>query len=114
MHTTSAFQTLSDRHCPRSRTPALFAYSGQSNITNSKLPFSVLAYAAARRRTPLHHAARRGGSGTDDTNRPDEYPCGLRRKSFYKMFGFPTGIGDGSGQYRDLMGQCTHALAIQT
>ncbi|KAI9457536.1 PLP-dependent transferase [Russula earlei] len=49
--------SLIDKHRPRSGTPALFAYTGQSNITNSKPPLVVLAHAAGRGFTTLLDAA---------------------------------------------------------
>ncbi|KAI9441769.1 PLP-dependent transferase [Lactarius indigo] len=48
---------LIDEHRPSPGTPALFAYTGQSNITNSKPPLAVLAHASMRGFTTLLDAA---------------------------------------------------------
>ena len=86
----STAQTLIDKHRPRSGTPALFAYTGQSNITNSKPPLAVLAHAAGRGFTTLLDAAALAPTTPIDlTNTPVDAVA----VSFYKMFGFPTGIG---------------------
>ena len=85
-----AFQTLIDKHAPPAGTPALFAYTGQSNITNSKPPLAVLAHASARGFTTLLDAAALAPTTPIDlTNTPVDAVA----ISFYKMFGFPTGIG---------------------
>jgi molybdenum cofactor sulfurtransferase len=86
----STAQTLIDKHRPRSGTPALFAYTGQSNITSSKPPLAVLAHAAGRGFTTLLDAAALAPTTPIDlTNTPVDAVA----VSFYKMFGFPTGIG---------------------
>ncbi|KAH9022461.1 pyridoxal phosphate-dependent transferase [Lactarius hengduanensis] len=74
---------LIDEHRPSSGTPALFAYTGQSNITNSKPPLAVLAHASMRGFTTLLDAAALAPTT----------PIDLTTHHFYKMFGFPTGIG---------------------
>ncbi|KAI0302466.1 pyridoxal phosphate-dependent transferase [Multifurca ochricompacta] len=81
---------LIDKHHPPTGTPALFAYTGQSNITNSKPPLAVLAYAAARGFTTLLDAAALAPTTPIDLT---ETPVDAVAVSFYKMFGFPTGIG---------------------
>ncbi|KAH9039867.1 methyltransferase type 11 [Lactarius pseudohatsudake] len=81
---------LIDEHQPSSGTPALFAYTGQSNITNSKPPLAVLAHASMRGFTTLLDAAALAPTTPIDlTNTPVDAVA----VSFYKMFGFPTGIG---------------------
>lgn len=86
----SVIQALIDEHRPSPGTPALFAYTGQSNITNSKPPLAVLAHAATRGFTTLLDAAALAPTTPIDlTNTPVDAVA----VSFYKMFGFPTGIG---------------------
>lgn len=83
-------QTLIDKHAPPAGTPALFAYTGQSNITNSKPPLAVLAHASARGFTTLLDAAALAPTTPIDLTHT---PVDAVAISFYKMFGFPTGIG---------------------
>ena len=87
---TSVIQNLIDKHCPPEGTPALFAYTGQSNITNSKPPLAVLAHAASRGFTTLLDAAALAPTTPIDLTLN---PVDAVAVSFYKMFGFPTGIG---------------------
>ncbi|KAF8483940.1 pyridoxal phosphate-dependent transferase [Russula ochroleuca] len=82
--------TLIDKHAPPAGTPALFAYTGQSNITNSKPPLAVLAHASARGFTTLLDAAALAPTTPIDLTHT---PVDAVAISFYKMFGFPTGIG---------------------
>ena len=83
-------QALIDEHRPSPGTPALFAYTGQSNITNSKPPLAVLAHASMCGFTTLLDAAALAPTTPIDlTNTPVDAVA----VSFYKMFGFPTGIG---------------------
>ncbi|KAI0291312.1 pyridoxal phosphate-dependent transferase [Russula brevipes] len=82
--------TLIDKHRPPAGTPALFAYTGQSNITNSKPPLAVLAHAAGRGFTTLLDAAALAATTPIDLT---QTPVDAVAVSFYKMFGFPTGIG---------------------
>ncbi|KAI0264156.1 pyridoxal phosphate-dependent transferase [Gloeopeniophorella convolvens] len=81
---------LIDKHYPPAGTPALFAYTGQSNITNSKPPLAVLAHASARGFTTLLDAAALAPTTPIDLTAT---PVDAVAVSFYKMFGFPTGIG---------------------
>lgn len=81
---------LIDKHAPPAGTPALFAYTGQSNITNSKPPLTVLAHASARGFTTLLDAAALAPTTPIDLTHT---PVDAVAISFYKMFGFPTGIG---------------------
>ncbi|KAI9449571.1 PLP-dependent transferase [Lactarius psammicola] len=81
---------LIDEHRPSTGTPALFAYTGQSNITNSKPPLAVLAHAAMRGFTTLLDAAALAPTTPIDLT---STPVDAVAVSFYKMFGFPTGIG---------------------
>ena len=86
----STFQNLIDKHCPPAGTPALFAYTGQSNITSSKPPLAVLAHASSRGFTTLLDAAALAPTTPIDLTLT---PVDAMAVSFYKMFGFPTGIG---------------------
>jgi selenocysteine lyase/cysteine desulfurase len=82
-----ASQTLIDKHAPPAGTPALFAYTGQSNI---KPPLAILAHASARGFTTLLDAAALAPTTPVDLTHT---PVDAVAISFYKMFGFPTGIG---------------------
>ncbi|KAJ3514486.1 hypothetical protein NLJ89_g2345 [Agrocybe chaxingu] len=80
------------RHRPRSRdlAPSLFVLTAQSNISNSKNPLSI-----------THHAASLGyhtvvdGAALAPTSVVSlaDYPIDAMAVSFYKMFGYPTGVG---------------------
>ncbi|CAA7260515.1 unnamed protein product [Cyclocybe aegerita] len=80
------------RHRPRSRdlAPSLFVLTAQSNISNSKSPLSI-----------THHAASLGyhtvvdGAALAPTSVVSlaDYPIDAMAVSFYKMFGYPTGVG---------------------
>jgi selenocysteine lyase/cysteine desulfurase len=64
--------------------------TAQSNITNAKSPLSIMQYAAALGyHTVLDAAAL---APTSDISLTD-YPVDAMAVSFYKMFGFPTGVG---------------------
>ncbi|KAF9529749.1 pyridoxal phosphate-dependent transferase [Crepidotus variabilis] len=77
---------------PRSRdlAPSLFVMTGQSNITNSKNPLSVSTYAASLGYHTMVDAA--ALAATSIINLAD-FPIDAMAVSFYKMFGYPTGIG---------------------
>ncbi|EEB89245.1 hypothetical protein MPER_12679, partial [Moniliophthora perniciosa FA553] len=77
---------------PRSKdlTPSLFALTGQSNITNSKNPLSVLHYASSLGYHTLLDAAALAPTTSISLQ---ENPVDAMAVSFYKMFGFPTGVG---------------------
>ncbi|KAI0061946.1 PLP-dependent transferase [Artomyces pyxidatus] len=82
---------LLDRHRPGPDGPAaLFAYTGLSNLTNTKAPLSVLAHARARGYTTLLDAAALAPTTPLDLTAT---PADAVAISFYKMFGYPTGIG---------------------
>ncbi|KAJ7647907.1 PLP-dependent transferase [Roridomyces roridus] len=77
------------RNRPRSA-PCLFALTGQSNITNAKNPLSILEYAKSLGyHTLLDAAALAATSAISLTDTPVD----AMAVSFYKMFGFPTGVG---------------------
>ncbi|KAI0785715.1 PLP-dependent transferase [Abortiporus biennis] len=70
--------------------PSLFALTGQSNVTNAKNPLSLLGFAEnLGYNTLLDAAALVPTSSFSLTSTPADAVA----ISFYKMFGFPTGIG---------------------
>ncbi|KAK7691935.1 hypothetical protein QCA50_005340 [Cerrena zonata] len=77
---------------PKSRTaqPSLFALTGQSNVSNSKNPLSLIKYASSLGYHTLLDAAALAPTSTFSLleHSPDAVAI-----SFYKMFGFPTGVG---------------------
>lgn len=80
-------------HGPRSRgtgAPSLFALTGLSNVTNSKNPLSLLEYASNLGYSTLLDAAALATTSKISLSRT---PVDAMAVSFYKMFGFPTGIG---------------------
>ncbi|KAG5653791.1 hypothetical protein H0H81_010461 [Sphagnurus paluster] len=80
------------RNRPRSRelAPSLFALTGQSNISNSKNPLSIIEYAAELGYSTLLDAAALAPTSAFSLK---EHPVDAMAISFYKMFGFPTGVG---------------------
>ncbi|KAH9846482.1 PLP-dependent transferase [Lenzites betulinus] len=80
------------RHRPRGKdAPAsLFAMTGQSNISNSKNPLSMIEFAAAQGYCTLLDAAALAPTSVISLT---ETPVDAMAVSFYKMFGFPTGVG---------------------
>ncbi|KAF5365976.1 hypothetical protein D9758_006673 [Tetrapyrgos nigripes] len=79
------------RHRRSKNLPAsLFAVTGQSNITNSKAPFSVIEYAKSLGYHTLLDAAALAPTSSFSLS---ETPVDAMAISFYKMFGFPTGVG---------------------
>ncbi|KAG6888503.1 hypothetical protein C0995_007841 [Termitomyces sp. Mi166 len=80
------------RNQPRSRelAPSLFALTGQSNISNSKNSLSMIEYAESLGYYTLLDAAALAPTSTFSLK---EYPVDAMVVSFYKMFGFPTGVG---------------------
>lgn len=80
-------------HSPRTRlagSPCLFAMTGSSNVTNSKNPLSLITYASNLGYSTLLDAAALAGSSKISLR---DTPVDAMAISFYKMFGFPTGIG---------------------
>ena len=92
MHTNQDCQNVLLRNRPRSRdaAPGLFVLTGQSNISNSKNPLSVTSYAASLGYHIVVDAAALAPSSTISLS---YYPIDAMAISFYKMFGFPTGVG---------------------
>ncbi|KII95482.1 hypothetical protein PLICRDRAFT_96997 [Plicaturopsis crispa FD-325 SS-3] len=80
------------RSRPRSRdtTPSLFAMTGLSNISNCKNPMSVAQYASSLGYYTLLDAAALAATSVVSLT---ETPVDAMAISFYKMFGFPTGVG---------------------
>ncbi|KAL0955682.1 hypothetical protein HGRIS_001906 [Hohenbuehelia grisea] len=80
------------RNRPRSRdaAPCLFAMTGQSNISNAKNPLSTLEYAQSLGYHTLLDAAALAPTSVFSLA---ETPVDAMAVSFYKMFGFPTGVG---------------------
>ncbi|KZP18379.1 PLP-dependent transferase [Athelia psychrophila] len=74
-----------------SHVPCLFALTGQSNISNSKNPLSMAKFASSLGYHVLLDAAALAPTSTISLS---EYPeVDAMAISFYKMFGFPTGVG---------------------
>ena len=70
--------------------PSLFALTGQSNISNSKNPLSLIQYAASQGFCTLLDAAALAPTSVISLA---DTPVDAMAVSFYKMFGFPTGVG---------------------
>ncbi|KAH9889344.1 PLP-dependent transferase [Cubamyces lactineus] len=70
--------------------PSLFAMTGQSNISNSKNPLSLIEFAASQGYCTLLDAAALAPTSVISLT---ETPVDAMAVSFYKMFGFPTGVG---------------------
>jgi len=79
-------------HRPRSKgnAKALFALTGTSNISNSKNPLSLIKYASSLGYFTLLDAAALAPHSIISLW---ETPVDAMAVSFYKMFGFPTGVG---------------------
>ncbi|KAI0774857.1 PLP-dependent transferase [Trametes elegans] len=81
------------QHQPRggsSAPPSLFAMTGQSNISNSKNPLSMIEFAASQGYCTLLDAAALAPTSVISLT---DTPVDAMAISFYKMFGFPTGVG---------------------
>lgn len=72
-------------------TPSLFALTGQSNISNSKNPLSIIEYASSLGYHVLLDAA--ALVPTSAFSLSEHSHVDAMAISFYKMFGFPTGVG---------------------
>ncbi|KAG5219684.1 Molybdenum cofactor sulfurase [Salix suchowensis] len=83
---------IPQRQRPRSKetAPCLFALTGQSNITNAKNSLSLIEYAASLGYHTLLDAAALVPTSVFSLS---ETPVDAMVVSFYKMFGFPTGVG---------------------
>ncbi|KAK7436535.1 hypothetical protein VKT23_000383 [Stygiomarasmius scandens] len=84
-------KTLLLRHrLAKNLPPSLFAITGQSNITNSKASFSTIELAQSLGYHTLLDAAALAPTSSFSLM---ETPVDAMVISFYKMFGFPTGVG---------------------
>ncbi len=87
----AALRAALDRTSPRGpRGPRLFAFPAQSNFSGAQHPLAWIAQAQARGWTVLLD-----GAAFAPTNRLDlgRYHPDFVALSFYKMFGYPTGVG---------------------
>lgn len=93
------FQNILKQNKPPPNTPSLYAVTGLSNITNAKCPAlcsssgggdSIITYARSLGYHTLLDAA-----ALAPTTRMSlaDIPVDALAVSFYKMFGFPTGVG---------------------
>ncbi|KAK0195963.1 pyridoxal phosphate-dependent transferase [Armillaria mellea] len=80
------------RNRPRYKdlSPSLFALTGQSNITNSKSSLSLIEYASSLGYNTILDAAALAPTSVVSL---EDTPVDAMAVSFYKMFGFPTGVG---------------------
>ncbi|KAJ6534016.1 PLP-dependent transferase [Mycena vulgaris] len=80
------------RNRPRSKdsAPCLFALTAQSNISNTKNSLSIIEYAASLGYHTLLDAAALAATSTISLS---DCRADAMAVSFYKMFGFPTGVG---------------------
>ncbi|KAJ6631340.1 PLP-dependent transferase [Mycena sp. CBHHK59/15] len=80
------------RNRPRSKdlAPSLFGLTAQSNISNTKNSLSIIEYAASLGYHTLLDAAALASTSSISLS---DYPVDAMAVSFYKMFGFPTGVG---------------------
>lgn len=85
-------QAILTQHRPRGKNapPCLFALTGQSNISNSKNPLSLVDFAASQGYSTLLDAAALAPTSIISLT---DTPVDAMAVSFYKMFGFPTGVG---------------------
>ena len=86
-------QAVLTQHRPRGGAgapPSLFALTGQSNISNAKNPLSLLEFASSLGYATLLDAAALAPTSTISLA---DTPVDAMAVSFYKMFGFPTGVG---------------------
>ncbi|KAH7912733.1 pyridoxal phosphate-dependent transferase [Hygrophoropsis aurantiaca] len=74
----------------KSKSNNLFALTGQSNISNAKNPLSILDYASSLGYYTLLDAAALAPTSVISLS---ETPVDAMAVSFYKMFGYPTGVG---------------------
>ena len=74
----------------RPTAPSLFAFPAQSNFSGVQHPLGLIERSAACR---LCRAARRGRVRADEPLRLDVVHPDFVALSFYKMFGYPTGVG---------------------
>ncbi|KAL1751506.1 pyridoxal phosphate-dependent transferase [Schizophyllum commune] len=78
------------RHRDGQQPMSLFGYTGQSNVSNHKPSLDIIKYASALGYHTLLDAAALVPTSTFSLA---EFPVDAMAISFYKMFGFPTGVG---------------------
>ena len=85
-------QNILLRNRPQSKelSPSLFVLTSQSNISNSKTPLSITNYASSLGYYTMVDAAALAATSIVHIS---EYPIDAMAISFYKMFGYPTGVG---------------------
>ncbi|KAJ6488884.1 PLP-dependent transferase [Mycena sanguinolenta] len=87
----TAHRILSEQKSDSPETaPCLFVMTGQSNITNSKTPKKTISEAASLGYYTVLDAAALAATSTISLT---EWQVDAMVVSFYKMFGFPTGVG---------------------
>ncbi|KAJ6450995.1 PLP-dependent transferase, partial [Mycena vitilis] len=91
---TGGFEASVARHQPDSESPdaarSLFVMTAQSNISNTKNPLSTIKYAASLGYDTVLDAAALAPTSTISLT---DLSVDAMAVSFYKMFGFPTGVG---------------------
>ncbi|KAI0686274.1 PLP-dependent transferase [Cytidiella melzeri] len=85
-----ALSVLSRHHHAADAAPALFALTGQSNVSNAKNPLVLVNHAASMGYSTLLDAAALAPTSVVSLF---DTPVDAMAISFYKMFGFPTGVG---------------------
>ncbi|GJE97554.1 PLP-dependent transferase [Phanerochaete sordida] len=88
--TKTAMDILATHRAPGDTAPALLALTAQSNVTNSKNNLGLVKHAKQLGYSVLLDAA--ALAATSVINLAD-YPVDAMALSFYKLFGFPTGVG---------------------
>ena len=83
-------QNVLSQHKPPRGSPSLFALTGQSNISNTKNPLALIQYAKSLGYSTLLDAAALAPTSVVSLQ---DTPLDAMAISFYKMFGFPTGVG---------------------
>ena len=85
-------QEILIKHRPRSRdaAPSLFIMTGQSNVSNSKSPLHMITRSASLGYHTMMDAAALAPTCIFSLS---EFPVDAMAISFYKMFGYPTGVG---------------------
>ncbi|KAI0343615.1 PLP-dependent transferase [Trametopsis cervina] len=90
MDTNEALAALATRRPSKDSPPSLFALTGQSNISNTKNPLVLLRHAASLGYDTLLDAAALAPTSVISLT---DVSVDAMAISFYKMFGFPTGVG---------------------
>lgn len=85
----STAKDILSQHKPQN-TSSLFALTGASNVTNAKNPLSIIRFASSLGYHTLLDAAALAPSSIISLS---ETPVDAMAVSFYKMFGYPTGVG---------------------